>query len=64
LVIPKFFTPNGDSINDVFEIESVDSFTDYEINMYNRYGKILKNSYNAPLMWDGRFNNRGLPAGD
>ncbi len=64
LVIPKFFTPNGDSINDVFEIEGVDSFTDYEINMYNRYGKLLKNSYNVPLRWDGRFNNRGLPAGD
>jgi gliding motility-associated-like protein len=64
LVVPKFFTPNGDNINDVFKIDGIDSASDYEINLYDRYGKLLKNTYNAPLQWDGRYNNRELPSGD
>jgi len=64
LVVPKFFTPNGDNINDVFKIDGIDSTPDYEINLYDRYGKLLKSAYNAPLQWDGRFNNRELPSGD
>ncbi|WP_297762490.1 T9SS type B sorting domain-containing protein [uncultured Muriicola sp.] len=64
LVVPKFFTPNGDNINDVFKIDGIDSTPDYEINLYDRYGKLLKSSYNAPLQWDGRYNNRELPSGD
>jgi gliding motility-associated-like protein len=63
-VVPKFFTPNGDAINDVFQIDGIDSNSDYEINLYDRYGKLLKSAYNAPLQWDGRFNNRDLPSGD
>ncbi len=64
LVVPKFFTPNGDNINDVFKIDGIDSTPDYEINLYDRYGKLLKSTYNAPLQWDGRYNNRELPSGD
>ncbi|MEZ2413430.1 T9SS type B sorting domain-containing protein [Muriicola sp. E247] len=64
LVVPKFFTPNGDGINDFFEVEGIGSLSDYEINLYDRYGKLIKNALGEPLRWDGSFNSRLLPSGD
>lgn len=64
LAAPKFFTPNGDGVNDFFEISGIDALTDYEINLYDRYGKLIKNSVSEPLRWDGNFNNRMMPSGD
>ncbi|NNC60892.1 MAG: T9SS type B sorting domain-containing protein, partial [Eudoraea sp.] len=64
LVVPKFFTPNGDGINDFFEVEGIGSLSDYEINLYDRYGKLIKNALGVPLRWDGSFNSRLLPSGD
>ncbi|GGW51215.1 hypothetical protein GCM10007383_38450 [Arenibacter certesii] len=64
LVIPKFFTPNGDNHNDLFIIHGADKFQYSELNIYDRYGTLIKNIRNAPFMWDGTFNNRALPASD
>ncbi|MGB5698818.1 T9SS type B sorting domain-containing protein [Muriicola sp.] len=64
LVVPKFFTPNGDNINDVFKIDGIETTPDYEINLFDRYGKLLKSSFNAPMLWDGRYNNQDMPSGD
>ena len=64
LVVPKFFTPNGDGVNDFFEVEGIETLSDYEINLYDRYGKLIKNALGVPLRWDGSYNNRSLPSGD
>jgi len=64
LVVPKFFTPNGDSINDTFEIGGIEGFSNYEINIFNRFGQLLIQQINEPMRWDGTFNNRLLPSGD
>jgi gliding motility-associated-like protein len=63
-VSPKFFTPNGDGYNDTFEIGGIESYTDYEISVFDRYGKLLEQVINTPLRWDGMFNNRPLPSAD
>lgn len=64
LVIPKFFTPNGDLINDRFVPEGVDSYSNYEVMIFNRYGMLIKHTKNVPFEWDGRFNDKALPAAD
>ncbi|NNK12326.1 MAG: T9SS type B sorting domain-containing protein [Flavobacteriaceae bacterium] len=64
LVVPKFFTPNGDGINDIFEVEGIGSLSNYEINLFDRYGKLIKNSSGEPLRWDGSYNAQLLPSGD
>ncbi|QBA65112.1 T9SS type B sorting domain-containing protein [Muriicola soli] len=64
LVVPKFFTPNGDGINDIFEVQGISSLSNYEINLFDRYGKLIKNSSGEPLIWDGSYNAQLLPSGD
>lgn len=64
LVIPKFFTPNSDNINDVFRPEGIEAYSTYEINIFDRYGNLLKSAKNEPFSWDGRSKNKPLPSSD
>ncbi len=63
-VIPKFFTPNGDNFNDTFDLKGIENYESSQVNIFDRYGKLLKNSRNTQFSWDGTFNNRDLPSGD
>ncbi len=60
---PNGFTPNGDGINDVWEIDNIQLFPDCQVQVYNRWGELLFNSvgYNPP--WDGRFEGKDVPVG-
>ncbi|MFZ4784084.1 MAG: HYR domain-containing protein, partial [Flavobacteriales bacterium] len=43
LVIPEAISPNGDGINDVFEIIGLEDYPDNKIAIFNRYGhKVFK----------------------
>ncbi len=64
LVIPKFFTPNGDNINDVFIAEGPKAFNNNELFIFDRFGKLLKNGRQDSAFWDGTFNGQQLPAGN
>ncbi len=59
--IPNTFTPNGDAVNDTWIIESIDEYSNAQVDIFNRWGRqILKSSgYNQP--WAGRFNSQDLP---
>jgi gliding motility-associated-like protein len=62
LVIPNAFTPNGDGINDVWNIQNLNGSTDIVVEIFNRNGQLVYYSigYNTP--WDGRYKNSDLPA--
>ncbi len=64
LVVPKFFTPNGDNINDSLVINGLENYPNFEINIFDRYGKLLKSSSSVAFAWDGTFRGRMLPADD
>ncbi|WP_298489175.1 T9SS type B sorting domain-containing protein [uncultured Maribacter sp.] len=64
LVIPKFFTPNNDGFHDNFIPEGIPPGVSYSLSIYDRYGKLLFNSLDNQLGWDGTFNNSKLPAAD
>lgn len=60
--IPTAFTPNGDGINDKFEIENIDQYKNVNLAIYNRWGKKLfeSNHYENPgNWWDGGNNADG-----
>jgi gliding motility-associated-like protein len=64
LDIPKFFTPNGDGFNDVWEIGGLERFPFAEVVIYDRYGKQLAKFGNDPAKWDGRYLNQPMPSDD
>ncbi|MEX2380728.1 MAG: gliding motility-associated C-terminal domain-containing protein, partial [Vicingaceae bacterium] len=49
--IPNVFTPNGDGINDLFEVYGK-GIKEMQIKIYNRWGDLIYASENAA--WDGR----------
>lgn len=63
---PKFFTPNGDSYNDFWQIKNLDKkgWGASKIYIFDRYGKLIKQLNPNEEGWDGTLNNRNLPATD
>ncbi|WP_324720934.1 T9SS type B sorting domain-containing protein [Salinimicrobium sp. HB62] len=64
IVLPKFITPNGDGMNDRFELKGVEYFSSSEIRIFDRYGKLVAMGEGAGFSWNGTFNGRDLPAED
>ncbi|GAA4801269.1 T9SS type B sorting domain-containing protein [Litoribaculum gwangyangense] len=62
--IPKFFTPNNDGVNDTFNLAGIEFYSDSQVSIFNRYGKLIKFSKNSPLNWDGTYNGELLPSDD
>lgn len=60
---PNTITPNGDNVNDVWNIPEIDKFPDVTVKIYNRWGVEIFSStgYNEP--WDGTFEGDVLPTG-
>ncbi|MFC4219603.1 T9SS type B sorting domain-containing protein [Flagellimonas marina] len=64
---PKFFTPNGDNINDFWQFiqpPNGEFVVLQSIRIFNRYGHFLKEISQNSQGWDGNFQGRPLPAGD
>jgi gliding motility-associated-like protein len=61
---PKFFTPNGDGYNDSWNIIGLDPQSNPVINIFDRYGKLLKQIDSTVLGWDGTYNGHPLPSTD
>ena len=61
--MPNAFTPNGDGINDTWEIKYLDSYPGCTVNIFNRNGQKVFSSIGYPVPWDGRSNNSNLAAG-
>jgi gliding motility-associated-like protein len=61
-VLPTAFTPNGDGENDVFIIRG-GPFDAVEFNIYNNWGQLIFQSFDADTGWDGKFNGQEAPLG-
>ena len=61
IAIPNAFTPNGDGINDQWNIPALSNFPNCIVNIYNRYGALLYNSRGYSKPWDGNYNGSKLP---
>ncbi|MGY5851440.1 T9SS type B sorting domain-containing protein [Salegentibacter sp. F14] len=59
----SFFTPNGDGINDSWKIYGFEG-QQYDIYIYDRYGKLLKVLSSLDNGWDGTFNGKPMPSDD
>ena len=61
---PTYFTPNGDGINDFWNIIGLENQSSSKIFIFDRYGKLIKQISSKGLGWDGTFNSALLPATD
>jgi len=63
LVIPNVFSPNGDGINDNWEILGTQNFEEIYVLVYDRSGQKVYESvnYNPLKFWNGTFKGKILP---
>ena len=63
---PKFFTPNNDGVNDIWQVYGVSNVFQPNsiIYIFDRYGKLLKQLSPSEKGWDGTFNGQKLPTDD
>lgn len=61
LIIPDAFSPNGDAINDTFELKNIEFvYPDYDIEIFNRYGRVVFKGNLESGYWDGKSNQPGF----
>lgn len=63
---PKFFTPNGDGINDFWQFLPPPSGVNpiRELFIFDRFGNLLSQVDPQGAGWDGTWNGRALPSSD
>ncbi|MCD0472422.1 gliding motility-associated C-terminal domain-containing protein [Flavobacterium sp. JAS] len=63
--IPDGFSPNGDGVNDLFEITNIEFlYPNYTIEIFNRYGNGMYKGGKDKPGWDGiNYENKGLNGG-
>ncbi len=61
--VPNTFSPNGDGQHDLWEIESLNTYNGCVVDVFNRYGEKVFHAEGYITPWDGKYNNKDLPAG-
>ncbi len=59
----KAFTPNGDGINDIWEIRNIDVFESCPIRIFNRRGQNVYEAGQYNNDWNGMMGSKELPEG-
>jgi len=62
ILLPNVFTPNFDSINDVFK-PILDEIVEMDFSIFNRYGNLVFETTRVNGFWDGRTTS-GEPCKD
>jgi len=61
--IANAFTPNGDGINDYWQITGIDSYPTALVQIFNRYGQKLFESKGYSIPFDGTYKGQKLASG-
>lgn len=54
LMVPNGFSPNGDHVNDNFEIQGIDLFNNVKLEVFNRWGNLVYENSSYKNDWDGK----------
>ncbi|SFF59478.1 PKD domain-containing protein [Thermoflexibacter ruber] len=52
----KVLSPNGDGVNDTWQVENIEFFPDAEVIVYNRFGQEVFHTTGYQNNWDGSIN--------
>ncbi|PCJ94471.1 MAG: hypothetical protein COA50_11970 [Flavobacteriaceae bacterium] len=61
---PRYFSPNGDGINDQWGIVGMSELENPIVYVFDKFGKLLGQMNEGDNGWDGTYNGRQLPATD
>jgi gliding motility-associated-like protein len=60
MYIPNVFSPNGNSVNDVFKpLGLLPGISNYQFKVFSRWGQLVFQTTNPEEAWNGRVNNEG-----
>ncbi|MCS7073775.1 MAG: gliding motility-associated C-terminal domain-containing protein, partial [Bacteroidia bacterium] len=59
IFIPTAFTPNGDGLNDVFEIVSL-GIKDFHMTIWNRWGTKIWETHSLTPYWNGKVDGEDV----
>lgn len=63
VIVPNSFSPNGDGINDFWNITAIETYANSKVKIMNRYGQPVFESSGYEKPWNGKYKNEDLPAG-
>jgi gliding motility-associated-like protein len=63
IAVPNAFTPNGDGINDTWDIKYLNAYQNCTVKVFNRWGQLVFNSIGYGIPWNGTYNGSALPTG-
>lgn len=63
ITIPNTFSPNGDGINDLWNIDALITYPQALVQVFDRYGQLVYQSTGYAKPWDGTSNGKPVPAG-
>ncbi|WP_428327563.1 gliding motility-associated C-terminal domain-containing protein [Mucilaginibacter sp.] len=63
ITIPNTFTPNGDGINDTWNIDALVTYPESFTQIFDRYGQRVYQSQGYSKAWDGTYKGSALPTG-
>ena len=60
--VPNAFTPDGDDYNNIWQPQFYSGYDpyDYHCMVFNRWGEVIWESFDASAGWDGNYGGRGL----
>ena len=65
IFIPSGLSPNGDGINDIWDIQGIDLFDDFQVKILNRWGNVLYSTTHTNYSpWDGTYKGSKVPTSD
>ena len=66
IIVPPFFSPDGDITNDRLYIGGLEEYSEPQISIFNRYGKLVfegkRQDFEHPYGWDGTYLGKPLPS--
>jgi len=63
IYFPNAFTPNSDGLNDVFYPQFYCQISDYNLEIFDRWGKSIYQTSNLNENWNGKLNSQLVPIG-
>lgn len=65
IFMPNAFSPNGDAVNDRFEIRfnNINCVKTFALAIYDRWGRMVFQSADPEVSWDGTFDGEALSIG-